>query len=117
MVIASFFMMLLALAAQGLYFWVRDAVTPHLPVQFFVSDIVWAINLCSLFLYKRYPWITITCSWGLLLTVTVFLWRFYAPHTLNSTLLLNSAAITNVFFAHYGVRARKKRNRSASSSF
>ena len=68
---ASLAMMILALIAQGLYFWARDAVTPTLTTGFFVSDVVWLVTLCSLLCYRRYPWITITCSWGLLLTVGV----------------------------------------------
>jgi hypothetical protein len=51
-------MMLLSFIAQGLYFWARDAVTQHLPTQFFLSDVVWAVTLCSLVVYRRYPWVT-----------------------------------------------------------
>jgi hypothetical protein len=107
MSILSLAMMVLSLVIQGFYFWARDAVTPHLPVQFFVSGLVWVVTVCSLVLYRRYPWITITCSWGLLFTVSVVLWAFYFYHTLASLLLMNSAALTNVFFAHLGLRFRK----------
>jgi hypothetical protein len=73
MAIFSFLMMLLALILQGVYFWARDAVTLNLPVQFLMSDVVWTTTLCSLVLYRKYPWVTVACSWGLLLTVKVLL--------------------------------------------
>ena len=97
----SFLMMLFALIVQGLYFWARDAVTPHLPTQFFLSDVVWAVTLCSLVAYRRYPWVTIACSWSLFFTVTIVLWKFYFSHTIPSMLLLTSAATTNHLFAHF----------------
>ena len=111
MPVISAIMMLASLALQGLYFWARDAVTPDLPAQFVFSDLVWLVTLCSLVLYWRYPWVTLTCSWGLLFTVTVVLWRFYFNHTLTSLLLMSSAALSNVFFAHFGLHLRKA-NRS-----
>jgi hypothetical protein len=111
MAIVSFSMMLLSLIIQGAYFWARDAVTPNLPVQFLISDVVWAASLCSLAIYGKFPWVTVICSWGLLLTVTVFLRKFYFSHTFASTLLMSSAATANVFFAHYGVWIRRRGNR------
>ena len=105
----STLMMLLSLAVQGAYFWARDAASPNPPAQFLISDIAWLIALCSLIVYKRHPYVTIACSWGLLLTVSIILWRFYFSHSFASLLLMNSAAATNVFFAHAGVRVRRAR--------
>lgn len=103
----SFIIMALSLIAQGCYFWFRDAVTPNLPIQFIVSDIVWVATLLSLLCYWRYPVVTITCSWGLLITVTMCLSSFYFSHNFILMLLMSSAAITNTVFAHYGLYARR----------
>ena len=107
-------MMALSVALQGLYFWARDAVTPDLPAQFLTSDVVWFVTLCSLALYRRHPWITIACSWALLFTTTVVLWKFSFYHTWARMVIMSSAATTNVFFAHLGLHLREKRQRVKS---
>jgi hypothetical protein len=99
----SFVMMLLSLLLQGGYFWARDAVTPDLPARFFFFDVIWVVALCSLAFYWRFPWVTLLCGWGLLFTVTVVLWQFHFQHTMVSLLLMSSAALSNVFFAHLGL--------------
>lgn len=113
MPVLSVTIMVIALVLQGLDFWARDAVTPNLPLQFLFSDWVWLVTLCSVAFYWRYPWVTLICSWGLFLTVTVVLWRFYFPHTM---LLLSSAATLNLLFAHLGVHFRKTKGPALPST-
>jgi hypothetical protein len=99
--------MALSLIAQGLYFWARDLVTPSLPREFFASDVIWAITLCSLFFYRRYPWITITCSWGLLLTLPTLYWTHFSYYRLTTLLIVSAPSLTNVVFFHLGLRSRR----------
>jgi hypothetical protein len=104
--ILSVVMMVLSLIAQGVYFWARDLVTPSLPGEFFASDVVWTITLFSLLCYKRYPWVTITCSWGLLFTVAMLYWTHFSHYMVTTLLIVSAPSVINVVFAHLGLRSR-----------
>jgi len=109
MLTLAFMGMVTSLMAQGLYFWARDSVTRDLSGGFFVSDVVWAVTLCSIVCYRRYPWITITCSWGLLLTVAIVYWRYYAYYRFTALLIISLPSVASVFFAQLGLHLRRKR--------
>ncbi len=114
MPILSFVFMATSLVVQGLYFWARDAVSPNLSWGFYISDIVWCVTMCSLFFYRRRPWITIACSWGLVITVATVYWRYYSYYRLSTLLLISCPSAANVLLAHFGLYLRDKQRRAKS---
>lgn len=109
--IVSLSMMALSLMAQGAYFWIRDWVTPDpLPFKFFLSDAIWLVALCSLAAYKRFPWITLACSWGLALTVMVVYWPHHSYYGAGTMLRIVSPSLINLLFAHLILRLRGEKS-------
>ena len=116
MAMVSFVIMCLTFLLQGAYFWARDAVTPDpLPVPFLVSDVLWAVSLIPLILYRWYPVVTVVSAWILFLVMSLIL-EPYSRHTLTWFVWRNSLVISNLVFAHVGLHFKRKGRRPSASA-
>lgn len=106
---ASVVVLCLSLVLQGLYYWVRDAFSKDLPSAFFASDVMLAVALISLAIFRFYPRITVAAVWMLFFTSAVFLQPFAQEHGVSWFLKRNCLVIASVVLVHLAYSSRKDR--------
>lgn len=103
--------MVICLALQGVYFFLRDAATPHLSSAFFLSDCAWALALLSVVFYRRYPVATLIAGWLAFGVFAIGLEKSAEEHSLTWFFVRNSLIITFLMAAHFGVFVKARQER------